>query len=218
MLSHPLSLRFSEALVLAADLHRYQPRKGTEIPYTSHILAVASIALEFGATEDEAIAALLHDAIEDAPEELGPGEANWARRLIEYKFGPDVLAIVEANTDAEVKPKPPWPARKAQYIAGIPRKSASTVLVSVADKLHNARAILTDFRAVGDEVFERFNKEAGQAGTLGYYRALVSAFQARVIALQDRRVQLLVDELDRAVGALETAVGAKGQWPLRNLH
>jgi predicted RNase H-like nuclease len=171
----PLGSRFSEALLVATDIHRCQPRKGTQIPYMAHILAVAAIALEFGATEDEAIAALLHDAVEDAPEELGPNEGEWARRLIAFKFGRNVLDIVEANTDTDVKPKPAWRVRKEQYITSIAHKSSSVLLVSAADKLHNARAILADYREVGAEVFTRFNEEAGQAGTLGYYRGLVTA-------------------------------------------
>src|SRR5687768_12478613 len=125
----PLSSRFDDALALAAELHRHQPRKGTSIPYVSHLLAVAAIALEFGADEDEAIAALLHDAIEDAPAELGKDPGNVVRRSIDTKFGPGVLALVEACTDADTRDadgnKPPWVERKIAYIDGIAHKSAS---------------------------------------------------------------------------------------------
>jgi GTP pyrophosphokinase len=100
----PLSLRFSEALRGAAELHARQVRKGTKIPYIAHLLGVASIALHHGADEDEAIAALLHDAIEDAPVELGP---DWVRKWLRFRFGEHVLNIVEGCTDADVKPKPP---------------------------------------------------------------------------------------------------------------
>lgn len=173
----PLSLRFTDALATAADLHRAELRKGTSIPYVSHLLAVASIALEFGADEDEAIAALLHDAIEDAPKALGPEAATVVRRLIGMKFGSRVLDIVEACTDADVQPKPAWTVRKEQYLAGIAHKSASAILVSAADKLHNARAILRDYQTHGAALWSRFNKEAGDAGTLGYYRGLWRHFR-----------------------------------------
>ena len=110
------SPRFSEALRGAADLHAKQVRKGTTIPYVAHLLGVASIALQHGADEDEAIAALLHDAIEDAPEELG---AEWVRRWLSFRFGDRVREIVEACTDADVKPKPAWRVRKEAYVAHV---------------------------------------------------------------------------------------------------
>jgi GTP pyrophosphokinase len=105
----PLSLRFSEALRGAAELHATQSKKGTRIPYIAHLLGVASIALQHGADEDEAIGALLHDTIEDAPRGLG---ANWVRDWLRFKFGQRVLDIVEGCTDADISPKPPWRARK----------------------------------------------------------------------------------------------------------
>ncbi len=209
----PLSPRFSEALVLAADLHRHQARKGSGITYISHLLAVASIALEFGADEDEAIAALLHDAIEDAPAELGDERTTVVRRLIEMKFGRCVLSIVEACTDADVQPKPAWTERKVSYIASVAHKPASAVLVGAADKLHNAGAILRDFRTHGAAVWLRFNKEAGEAGTVGYYRGLVTAYRQRAAALSDARLMPLIDELDVVVSTLEREVGHAGVWP-----
>ena len=130
-----LSTRFEEALVFAAQLHREQTRKGTTIPYIAHLLGVASIVLEYGGDEDEAIAALLHDAIEDQ------GGAS-TREEIRRRFGETVVAIVNGCTDAEVIPKPPWRARKEDYIAHMAHASPSVRLVSAADKLHNARAIL----------------------------------------------------------------------------
>src|SRR5882762_942854 len=108
----PLSSRFSEALRGAADLHATQFKKGTTIPYIAHLLGVASIALHHGADEDEAIAALLHDAIEDAPRDLG---ANWVRNWLRFRFGEAVLSIVEGCTDADVSPKPVWRVRKEAY-------------------------------------------------------------------------------------------------------
>ena len=214
---HPLSPRFNGALSLAADLHRNQPRKGTDIPYVSHLLAVASIALEFGADEDEAIAALLHDAVEDAPKELGDGAASVVRRLIEFQFGQHVRELVDACTDADRRDeygnKPPWMARKVAYVNAVGDKSPSECLVALADKVHNARAILRDFITYRDELWCRFNKEAGRDGTLGYYRGLVDAFASRATLLGDHRVQALTNELSVVVSELEGAVGMRGVWP-----
>jgi GTP pyrophosphokinase len=169
-------------------------------------LAVTSIALHHGADEDEAIAALLHDAIEDAPAQLGAG---WVRAWIRFRFGERVLEIVEGCTDADVSPKPDWRERKEAYIGHITKDtSPSIVLVSASDKLHNAAAILTDLRQLGDVVFKRFNEDAGKAGVVGYYRGLVAAYQAT------GHHTLLVAELDRTVSDLESETATKGMWPL----
>jgi GTP pyrophosphokinase len=124
-----LSKRFNEALTFAADLHATQTRKGSGVPYIAHLLGVASIALEYGAQEDEAIAALLHDAIEDQG-----GIAT--REEIRRRFGDTVTAIVEGCTDAHTTPKPPWRERKEAYIAHLHHASPAVILVSAADKLH----------------------------------------------------------------------------------
>lgn len=163
-LKRPLTTRFTHSLALAANIHRLQARKGTQVPYMAHILGVAAIALEHGANEEEAIAAILHDAIEDAPKRLG---ASGVRGAIEERFGADVLKIVEGCTDSDAQPKPPWKRRKEQYVRRIAQEDASTLLVSASDKLHNVRAILSDFRVEGIGVFDRFNKEAGMHGTIG---------------------------------------------------
>ena len=205
-LERPLGPRFSAALAYAADIHRQQPRKGSQVPYIAHILGVTSIALEYGATEDEAIAAVLHDAIEDAPAELGDNAGESVRRWIGYRFGPAVLHVVEACTDADVKPKPAWRLGKETYIAGVAHKTASALLVSAADKLHNSRAILGDVRTSGNEFFNVFNKDAGQNGTMWYYRAIYTAMAARARDLKDSRVSALVEELGRVVGQLEELV------------
>ncbi len=186
-LEQPLTERFTYALSLACQLHRHQSRKGTQIPYVAHLLAVASIALEHGASEDEAIAAVLHDAVED---QGGPPTLARIRR----EFGDGVADIVEGCTDTDVVPKPPWRARKEEYIAKIASKSKATRLVSAADKLHNARAILADYRTQGEALWSRFN--GGREGTLWYYRALADAFAAA-------ERSALVDELDRVVRELE---------------
>lgn len=190
-----LSARFHEAMTYAAELHARQLRKGTEIPYVAHLLAVASIVLEHGGGETEAIAALLHDAIEDQ------GNDGETRRTIERRFGPEVLAIVEGCTDADGqagKEKPPWKARKEAYVAHVGSASAATRLVSAADKLHNARSILADLRVHGDALWPRF--KAGRDGSLWYYRALVTAF--RLAGGSDGMLRL-VDELDRTVTEME---------------
>lgn len=206
--------RFNEALAGAANLHARQRRKGTDTPAVAHLLGVASLALEFGATEDEAIAALLHDAIEDAPLELG---AEWVRRWIRHRFGEPVLAIVEGCTDTDAHPKPPWRGRKERYVARIAREPDATVLVSASDKLHNVRTILADFRTSGDAVFDRFSRDAGKAGTIGYYRGLVGAYEARLATLESprlERLRTLVRELDLTVSALEREAGLRGRWPV----
>lgn len=200
-----LSFRFSEAMGGAADLHAKQFRKGTTIPYIAHLLGVASIALHHGADEDEAIAALLHDAIEDAPRDLG---ANWVRNWILFRFGERVLTIVEGCTDADVVPKPSWLARKEAYVARVVREPASVILVSASDKLHNASAILADFREIGDAVWKRFDKDAGKSGVLGYHRGLVTAYRSTGHHAR------LVRELDRVVAQLEHEASHLGVWPL----
>jgi GTP pyrophosphokinase len=182
-----LSERFSAALTYATELHAKQVRKGSGVPYIAHLLGVASIALEYGATEDEAIAALLHDAIEDQ------GGAT-TREQIRHRFGDNVTAIVDGCTDADSTPKPPWRQRKEAYIAHIPSASPSVLLVSAADKLYNAQSILKDYRLVGESLWERFR--GGRVGTLWYYRALVDAFN-------QTGVHPLVEELERVVSEIE---------------
>jgi (p)ppGpp synthase/HD superfamily hydrolase len=156
----------AEAASLAFRLHAAQRRKGTDIPYIAHLMAVAALVLEHGGDEEQAIAALLHDAIEDCGVEHEAG--------IAARFGPRVAAIVRACTDAEVVPKPPWRARKEAYIAHLDETPPDALLVSACDKLHNARAILADLRAEGASVFARFN--GGRDGTLWYYATLADRF------------------------------------------
>jgi (p)ppGpp synthase/HD superfamily hydrolase len=178
-----LSARFEEALPFAARLHRDQVRKGSKAPYVSHLLGVAAIVLEHGGNEDEAIAALLHDAVEDQ------GGAPMLIAIRE-RFGDEVAAIVEGCTDT----KPPWRPRKEAYVAHVASASPSVRLVSAADKLHNARSILDDYRSHGDAVWDRFS--GGKQGTLWYYRALVEAFRSH-------GVTPLLEELDRVVREIE---------------
>jgi (p)ppGpp synthase/HD superfamily hydrolase len=182
--------RLLDALQVAARLHATQARKGTQIPYLSHLLGTCSIAMEFGADEDQAIAALLHDAIEDVePVELARDEVG--------RFGPEVLRIVEACTDSDAHPKPPWHDRKEAYLAHLPEADAAILLVSASDKLHNARTIVTDLHRVGDAVWGRF-RTASRDDSLWYYHALVEAFRANPEHQPD-----LIAELDRTVTEIE---------------
>jgi len=151
-----LTGRFDDALVFASRLHRAQRRKGTDIPYVSHLMAVSALVLEHGGNEDQAIAALLHDAAEDQ------GGATILEE-IRGRFGEPVARIVADCTDAWEEPKPDWRPRKEAYIAKLPAKHASSLLVSLADKTHNARAILNDYRVLGDALWSRFN--GGREGT-----------------------------------------------------
>lgn len=182
-----LSSKFDQALHYAALIHAGQKRKGTTIPYLAHLLGVASIALEHGANEDEAIGALLHDAAEDAG---GPGRIEDIR----HRFGDDVAVIVASCSDTVVLPKPEWRKRKVDYITHVPQASASVRLVSASEKLHNARTILRDLREHGDALWSRFS--GGKNGTLWYYRCLVSAFR-------QAGSNALIDELDRVVTEIE---------------
>ena len=180
--------RLAEAAELAFRLHAGQRRKGTSIPYIAHLMAVAALVLEHGGDEDQAIAALLHDAIEDC----GPEH----EAVIAARFGPRVAGIVRACTDAEVLPKPPWRARKEAYIAHLDHAPREALLVSACDKLHNARAILADLRAEGPSVFDRFR--GGREGTLWYYATLAERF---AVLLPGR----LARELAAEVAALRDA-------------
>lgn len=161
-----LSERFDEALNLASRLHRAQMRKHTSIPYVSHLLIVAGTVIEQGGDEDTAIAALLHDAVEDQG-----GRATL--ELIERMFGPRVAGLVMEVTDAEVVPKPPWRSRKERYLAGMRAMSPEALLIAVADKLHNARSTLADYRLSGPAVWERFNANAEMQAW--FYRAFLAA-------------------------------------------
>ncbi|HTP07037.1 MAG TPA: HD domain-containing protein [Anaerolineae bacterium] len=186
---HPdFSPRFDQALVYAHQLHARQTRKGTTIPYIGHLLAVAAIVIENSGSEDEVIAALLHDAVED---QGGPK----TREEIRQRFGENIAAIVDGLSDTDQMPKPPWRARKEEYIAHLDEASPSVLLVSLADKIHNAGSILRDVRSEGESVWSRFT--GSKDGSLWYYRALVEAFRAR------GHFSSLVAELDRIVTELE---------------
>ena len=181
-----LTDRFDDALGYAARLHRDQRRKGTDIPYVAHLLGVASIALELGADEDQAIAALLHDSIEDQ----GATEAGIAAR-----FGMAVARIVMDCTDSHVVPKPAWRPRKEAYVASLAKKPAASLLVSCADKIHNAQAIVNDLEVHGEALWSRFT--GGRDGTLWYYRTLADAFAGLLPGIASARLGGIVREMTR---------------------
>ena len=166
-LKNPLSTRFDRALQLAHDLHRRQPRKKSDVPYIAHLLAVTAIVLENGGDEDTAIAALLHDAVEDQG-----GQPTLS--VICREFGERVARIVYECTDADGEPKPPWRFRKEQYLASLPHKSQEALLVSFGDKIHNCRSILRDLQRDGAAAWNRF--EGRRDGTLWYYQELLEKF------------------------------------------
>jgi GTP pyrophosphokinase len=188
-----LSPRFEQALVYAAVLHSGQARKGTKTPFISHLMSVAALVLENGGNEDEAIAALLHDAVEDA---------GGAPRLedIRSRFGPVVADIVTGCTDTDRFHKPPWKERKEQYIAHLAHGSDSVKLVSCADKVHNSRSIVADLREHGEAVWSRFT--GGKEGTLWYYRTLLETCQ------KHGGPPRLVGELARTVAEMVRLAGA----------
>jgi GTP pyrophosphokinase len=200
-----LTERFDDALRYATGHHAQQLRKGTPIPYAAHLLAVASLVLEMHGDEDEAIGALLHDVVED-------GGGSEALAYIEQTFGAKVAAIVLANSDsiAGSGEKGHWHARKHAYIAAFPRKSPAALRVSLADKLHNARSILTDYRTHGDALWARFN-QGGGLGTRVYYRELAAAFERERGRLGEHAAPA-VDELRRVVDEI-SALAEQRQGP-----
>ena len=163
-----LTSTFEKALTYAHRAHAGQVRKGSGVPYISHLLAVAALVLEAGGSEIEAIGALLHDAVEDQ---------GGRERLdeIQKEFGPEVAAIVEGCSDAFESPKPEWWERKRKYLAHLPEASPSVIKVSVADKLHNARTFLADYREIGEALWSRF--KTGKEGMLWYYQEIIQVYR-----------------------------------------
>ncbi|MFZ0940999.1 MAG: HD domain-containing protein, partial [Candidatus Sulfotelmatobacter sp.] len=181
--------------LFAADKHAKQVRKASTTPYIAHLMGVAALALEYGGDEDIAIAALLHDVVEDC------GGAPMLQE-VKQKFGPRVAKIVDGCTDSDTFPKPPWRERKENYLRHLKDADAETRLVSAADKLNNVRSILSDYREVGESIWERFN--GGRDGTLWYYRALLEEFQRG-------KPNRLIRELELAVRELEGIMATKGR-------
>jgi (p)ppGpp synthase/HD superfamily hydrolase len=182
-----LSPRFQEALVFAAELHANQRRKLSGTPYLGHLLRVTGIVLDYGAGEDEAVAALLHDAVEDQ------GGAA-AREEIRRRFGDAVVRIVDGCSDTDQSPKPPWRVRKEAYLAHLETAGPSVRLVSAADKLDNVRSLTASYRKEGEAIWRHFG--GGREGTIWYYRNVIER-------LKMHEPCPLVDELERAVADLE---------------
>lgn len=181
--------RLTDAFSFAATAHAEQVRKGTPIPYISHLMAVSSLVLEYGGSEDEAIAGLLHDAVEDCGAQY--------EAIIRDRFGEIVADIVMGCTDGTpdgAGEKAPWRTRKEAYVAHLNHAAPNVRLVSCCDKLHNARAILRDYLQLGDTLFDRFN--AGKSGVLWYYRALSDSF-TKLGARPAKELDAVVRELER---------------------
>lgn len=187
-----LTKRFNDALVLAVNLHDGQYRKGTSIPYAAHLLAVSALVLEYGGDENQAMAALLHDAVEDQ------GGAQTLSEIAS-RFGEDVSGIVADCSDSWETPKPPWRSRKDAYLEHLKVVPDRSKLVSCADKIHNGRAIARDIGLYGDSIWKRF--KGGRDGTLWYYSALLQVFQ-------DTFIHPIVSELAEVVKELNAKVGA----------
>lgn len=197
-----LGARFLRAFLFAAEKHAGQTRKASATPYIAHLMGVASLALEFGGDEDAAIAALLHDVVEDC------GGAPMLKE-VRRRFGARVAKIVDGCTDSDTDPKPPWRERKETYIRHLKSADADTRLVSAADKLNNVRSILSDYRDVGESIWDRFN--GGREGTLWYYRALLQEFKKG-------KPNRLIRELELAVLELEAGAKKNSSASLREVN
>jgi len=182
------SPRFRHAFDYAATLHAADLRKGAEVPYLSHLMEVCAVVLRHGGDEDSAVAALLHDAAEDH---------GGARRITDIRrnFGKRVALIVRECTDSTKTPRGPWEERKLAYLTHLPRSSRGGLLVSAADKLSNARAILADHYVIGDAVFKRYKHP--KAKTLWYYNALVRVFATHLRGDLTKELRRTVAELNR---------------------
>jgi (p)ppGpp synthase/HD superfamily hydrolase len=180
----------------AAEKHAGQTRKQSAVPYLSHLMAVASLVLEAGGDEDLAIAALLHDVVEDC------GGMPRLGEILE-QFGPRVAKIVEGCSDCFGEPKPAWIQRKKDYLLAVKHADADTRLVSASDKLHNVRTILADYREQGEKIWERFTGK--KEGTLWYYRALSDEYRRRNPNRNTHELEIAVTALEAAVRKNSTA-------------
>jgi (p)ppGpp synthase/HD superfamily hydrolase len=194
-----LGPRFLRAFEFAAEKHAGQIRKASTIPYIAHLMGVASLVLEAGGDEDLAIAALLHDVVEDCG---GEPMLKEVRR----RFGPRVAKIVDGCTDSYATPKEPWRERKENYIARLKKEDGDTRLVSAADKLDNVRSIASDYRVVGESVWSRFN--GGRDGTLWYYRTLRDEFLRHPPNRVTRDLELALNDLESLAAAMPSAAPA----------
>jgi (p)ppGpp synthase/HD superfamily hydrolase len=197
-----LGRRLQEAFKYAADQHAGQTRKRSAVPYIAHLMAVTSLVLEAGGDEDMAIAALLHDVVEDC--------GGMPRlREIRKKFGARVARIVEGCSDSFGEEKGAWLERKQNYLNEVRHAAGETRLVSACDKLHNVRTIVSDYRNIGEAVWERFSGK--KDGTLWYYRALSDEYQRRHANAITRELALMVAELEGLVGKRSVVTGESGK-------
>ena len=183
-----LSERFQDALRFTARLHASQRRKGTKTPYLAHLMSVSAIVIENGGDEEQAIAALLHDAVED----------QGGRRTLDTireRYGERVARMVDELSDSYSIPKPPWRERKVEYLAHLPQAGKDTLLISLADKLHNARSILQDYSTEGEEIWKRF--KGGKVGVLWYYRSLSDFFTGAVGGWLAAELARTIAEIER---------------------
>jgi (p)ppGpp synthase/HD superfamily hydrolase len=194
---YDLSDRFQIALCMAFELHQTQRRKGSEAPYYSHLMSACALVLENGGSENQAIAALLHDAVEDQ------GGLKTLER-IRKELGDEVAEIVEGCTDSYTQPKPPWLERKAFYLERLKSKSDVILLVSLADKVHNARSILQDLQKEGDIIWERFKGK--KTGTLWYYQSLANIFDESPFTALKHELRQLIEEIITIANLMETGV------------
>ncbi|WP_341530143.1 HD domain-containing protein [Nostoc sp. UHCC 0302] len=181
-----LTPKFEEALVYATRLHANQTRKISGVPYIAHLLSVTALVLEAGGTEEEAIAGLLHDAIEDQG-------GKSTREEIRQRFGETVVTIVDGCTECDTYPKPPWQERKQQYLENLRHASPSVRLVSLADKLHNARSLLSDLRQHGSSIWKEF--KTGREGTLWFYQQLQQVYSATGSDFLAQELSRVIQEL-----------------------
>ncbi|BAY83086.1 metal dependent phosphohydrolase [Calothrix parasitica NIES-267] len=181
-----LTNKFEQALIYATQLHAKQTRKVDKIPYISHLMSVSALILEAGGTEDEAIAGLLHDTVEDQG-----GKAT--REEVRQKFGETVVEIVDGCTETDITPKPPWKQRKIDYIENIRNGSDSVKLVSLADKLHNARSLLVGYRNKGDKLWDYFS--GSKEDKLWFYGELLKIYQQSCVNFMTVELERILDEL-----------------------
>lgn len=181
-----LTAKFEEALIYATQLHAKQTRKTSGVPYIVHLLSVAALVLESGGTEEEAIAGLLHDAVEDQG-------GKTTREEIRQRFGETIIAIVDGCTEWDTQPKPPWKERKKKFLENLRCASLSVRRVSLADKLHNARSLLADLRQYGSGIWQHF--KAGKEGTLWYYQQLQQIYSGTDSDFMTQEFSKVVQEL-----------------------
>lgn len=200
MSSNQISPRLYKALEFTFKLHGHDARKAGNIPYMAHLLSVCALVQQDGGNEEEAIAALLHDALEDKPEETNRAE-------ITSLFGEQVVQIIEVSIDTPSDytggVKPPWRSRKEAYLAHARTTAPDMLRVTIADKIDNARSILADHQRLGDEIWKRFN--AGKEDQLWYYESAIEAYDTA--GFQGP----MLEELRSIVAKIKLAAGITGR-------